>query len=151
MEFELEMSGTKMTITKTLDKKEEEKILVKTLTKMTFGDNVTETPGEEPINKPKKGDPSYGDGECPLCKKPAKEHKDGGTWEKDVALKIGEEEVKCVLYTVGDKLCTGEDNPGKGTKTWYSKDVPGWLVKMEQPQMKMTATKFESKKKKEEK
>ncbi|MBI2898566.1 MAG: hypothetical protein HYY17_00090 [Planctomycetes bacterium] len=141
VEFEIETSGMKMTMIKTLDKKEKEEITLKNRTKMKVGDSEIDNTTEEKV---KKTESTGGeDVTCPLCEKPAKDHKDTGKWS-DEKVKVGEQEVKCKLYESPEKACNGETVPK--TKIWYSSDVPGHMVKMETEQMKMTAVKFEVKK-----
>lgn len=144
VEFEMETAGRKMVMVKTIDKKEDEKISLKVVTKMDIGGTLTETPSDETVSKPTK-DSSAGDGKCPMCGTAYKDHKETGKWEKDVVLKVGDKELKCQVWTAGDKMCNGSDNSAKGMKMWYCKDVPGHLAKMEMPQYKMTVVKFTAK------
>ncbi|MCE9582362.1 MAG: hypothetical protein K8T20_07705 [Planctomycetes bacterium] len=140
VEFEMETSGMKIKTVKTLDKKGDPHTL-KTETIMTVAGNESKTPGEEPVAKPKDG---AADGICPLCKKAYKDHKDESKWS-DETLKVGGKDVKAMKWEPAAKQCDGSDNPSKGTSIWYSTEVPGGMVKMETPQMKMTMMKFEKK------
>jgi len=141
--FETETAGMKMTVTKTLDKKGDEKHTLKTETVMKVGENETKTPGEEPVPKATAGtgDPAA---KCPTCQNPVKDHKDETRWAEE-PVKVDGKDVKCWKMQPAEKLCDGKDNPGKDTTMWYSNDVPGQLVKMETAQMKMTLVKFEKK------
>jgi hypothetical protein len=140
VEFEMETSGMKMKTVKTLEAKGDPHKL-KTETIMTVSGNESKTPGEEPVPKPKAG---ATDGNCPLCKKAYKDHKDESKWS-DETVKVGGKDVKAMKWEPADKQCDGSANPSKGMAIWYSNDVPGGMVKMDTAQMKMTMTKFEKK------
>lgn len=138
VEFEMDAGGTKMTVLKTLEKKGAERHELKTFTRTKVGDSESKFDGSEAVLKSR---PMEG-GDCPLCSKPYASH-DPGKWTEEV-LKIGERDVKCMKLESPAKNCKGEATPA--TLVWYSKEVPGWWVRMESPNFKMRATAFDAKK-----
>lgn len=142
VEFELEASGMKMKVSKTIDKKEKDEIRVKSETVFKYGDTETKSPTEEKVRRPfgSAGD----DVRCPLCGKGVKEHQDLGKWSQG-KFKVGERELDVHLYETPAKNCKGD--PLSVSKVWYSPEVPGHVVKLETEQMKMTLLRFEAKKK----
>jgi hypothetical protein len=139
VEIEMDASGNKMKTVKVIDKKAPEEITLKTEIIMTVGGNEMKTPGTEPVKKIPAG---AVDGTCPLCNKSYKDHKDESKWSEETN-KVGDKEVKCQVLESPAKNCKGDDMPK--SKMWYSTEVPGHMVKMETPQMKMTVVKFEKK------
>lgn len=138
VEFEFESPGMKFTQSKTISKKEEKVITLKTVTKMERGGTVNESPGEEPVRKPEGAT-----AECPLCGKPTKEHADPGKWSEE-KVKVGERELACRVWESPAKMCN--DNEMPKTKIWYSTEVPGHIVRIEATSITMKLTKFEAKK-----
>ncbi len=112
-----------MKTTTTLKKKEAEKITV--TDEMEVAGN--KMPGTDRVIEKPKGAPAAGD--CPACKKPAKDHKAPEVKESEAKAKVGDQEL-----TVAQIASTVFDCSGKETMTTvaqYSKDVPGWIVRME--------------------
>lgn len=140
VEFEFEASGMKFTQAKEIKSKAEKRIVLKTVTKLDIGGNLQETAGEENIDRPEG---AGAEGNCPLCGKPSKEHKDQGKWSEE-KVKVGDKELACRKWESPAKYCNGNDMPR--TMIWYSTEVPGHLVKMEMPSMKMTLLKFDARK-----
>ncbi|HZE98354.1 MAG TPA: hypothetical protein VE981_15085 [Planctomycetota bacterium] len=139
IEVEMDTAGTKMKTVKTIDKKAPEEITLKTEMIMTVGGNEMKTPGTEPVKKMAAG---AVEGNCALCGKPYKDHKDETKWT-DETVKVGDKDVKCMVMETPAKNCKGDDMPK--TKMWYSTEVPGHMVKMETAQMKMSVVKFDKK------
>lgn len=137
VEFEFDSSGTKFTQSKSIVKKEEKVITLKTVTKFDVGGSSHETPGEEPVRK------MEGTSECPLCGKPPKEHADQGKWTEE-KVKIGDRELACRVWESPEKMCN--DNEMPKTKIWYSTEVPGHIVRLEATSITMKVTKFEARK-----
>ncbi|MBI2901258.1 MAG: hypothetical protein HYY17_13830 [Planctomycetes bacterium] len=121
--MQMESGGMKVTTTTTLVAKTDDEITLKVETKAEGMDAMA---SEQKVKKPEKGD---ADAKCPLCDKPAKEHKDMGKRSEET-LKVGDKELKCTVIESPEKDCKGNAIPGK-SKMWYCKDVPGRLVKME--------------------
>lgn len=119
-----DFGGNKSTMktTTTIKKKEADKITVEDVMEMA-GNKMPATsreikkPGSTPV-----------EGNCPVCGKAFKDHKDESKWSEE-SCKAGDKELKCNVMEAAAKNCKGEDNPTK-MKAWYSKDVPGWTVKM---------------------
>ncbi|MBI2898871.1 MAG: DUF2950 family protein [Planctomycetes bacterium] len=134
---------TKMTWTKTLDKKGEEHVL-KTEMVMTVGGTETKNPGEERVSKMR----DWSDMECFFCKRK------GCTgnlpkWSKG-ELTVDGRKIACDVAEMPEKNCRGEANSYK-FRTWYSNDVPGQMVKMESEagggKTTMVVVKFEARRK----
>jgi len=143
IEVEMEASGMKTKTIKTLDTKGGDEHVLKTEMIMKVGDQEMKTPGEEKVPKPKTG--GAADGNCPLCSKAFKDHKDESKWSEET-VKVGDKDVKCKVMASADKNCKGEATPdAQKMKIWYSEDVPGGMVKMEMATMKQSVVKFEKK------
>lgn len=119
---QMEMGSPEMTtkITKSIDRKGDAEIVLKTLTTVAG----SEFQGEEKIEKPADG--ASGGVPCAMC---SKTHKtDAGSWTTD-KVKLGEAEKMCAVYE--GKLYDCSDAESGSTKVWYCEDVPGWIVKCE--------------------
>ncbi len=136
--FDMDASGSKMSIKKTRDKKDGDTIKLKTSTKMAAMPDPMA--GDEDVKKP---DGKAVEGECALCKKPYKDHKDESKWS-DKTMKVDGKDVKCHVMESAAKTCDGKDNANK-MEIWYSDDVPGQMVMMKSAAVTMTATAFEKK------
>ncbi len=140
VEFEMDASGTKMTLTKTIDTKEAGVIHLKTVTRMaTLPDPMEGTEDAKP------NDPAGPQGDCPLCGKALQGHKDESKWSEK-KLKIGEKEVSCHAWEPAEKNCKGEAS--LKMEIWYSEEVPGHFVYLKMEGITMTCTKFTAKKEK---
>jgi hypothetical protein len=138
VEFEMETAGMKLRQTKKLDRRTEGQITLATEVILSMGGNEMKTPGEEPVKK----DAAGAEGKCPLCGQPVKGHDDLGTWGAEM-LKIDGQDLACTTYETPAMNCAGQATPQ--VRMWYSRDVPGHIVKMTTAQLTMTAVKFEAK------
>ncbi|OHB75314.1 MAG: hypothetical protein A2Z34_00025 [Planctomycetes bacterium RBG_16_59_8] len=86
--------------------------------------------------------PTVMEGDCPLCKKPYKSHKKSGTWSKET-LTIAGKELECDKWVTPPTLCNG--SPVDKTTMWYSREVPGHLVKYVGKDLSYVVVKFEVK------
>jgi hypothetical protein len=118
------MKGMKTKRTTTLLKKEAEKLTVR----VEMETSGTKIPAQEQTSEKPKGG-SIQKTDCPRCKKAWSTH---GKWTKGGTekVKIGDREVEAPI--VEGKLydCKGEKETGS-SKSWVSKDVPGWNVRVE--------------------
>lgn len=138
--LESETGGMKVRMTNAIKARTETEITLETTVEMS---GRSMPGGERKIHKPsgpeKKPDPT-----CPRCKK---EHFGKPTVTKE-KVKIGDREVETTVIEIVATSCEGKEQ-GR-SKTWYSKDVPGWIVKMDaafaQSSAKQTCVAFEAKK-----
>ncbi|MBI2901231.1 MAG: type II secretion system protein GspG [Planctomycetes bacterium] len=141
VEIEIDTGTVKMLQSKTLDRKEAATIRLKTMIRIRLGDTTSESPGQEDVAKPGPHDwPPKGD--CPLCGKPTKDHKDESKWSKET-LKVAGRDIECRVWEPAPKNCRGDDNPKM--KFWYSREVPGWIVKGDSAGFRMVVVRFEKK------
>lgn len=140
MEMVSDFGGTKTTMTMTTTRlsKKDDVITVETVMVM----NKMKLPGQKrQIKKPKESDTAKK--ECPKC---SKEHKSDVKTSK-TKVKIGDKELACTLQEFTAYDCDGKEV--SSGKIWYSKDVPGHMVRMEtkmaQGTSKMNCLGFEKK------
>lgn len=133
VEYEVVMSETTIVQSKTIAKKEEKVITLKTVVRAAG----SEVPGEEPVRKPEGATT-----ECPLCGEPVKNHADPGKWSDD-KVKVGDRELACRRWQSPEKMCNGNEMPK--TTIWYSKEVPGHIVKLETSGYALKVTRFDVK------
>lgn len=134
--METEAMGNKTVMTTTIEKKEAERIGTK-MTMEVAGQKI-ENPSEV-----KKPGTATGSAECPQCKKA---HKSDSKESKD-SVEVGGKKLDCVVMDMTASDCEGKE--AMKSKTWYCKEVPGWIVKMEMTAAgnttKQTCTAFEKK------
>lgn len=137
VEYELESSGTKMRERQTIDRKTDDEITLK-IELILNGDKDSITSVTQSVKKTAN---IIIKGNCPLCGKPFKDHKDESYWSEEI-VKVGDKNLNCQVYESAAKNCRGDDNPK--IKAWYNTDVPGHLVKLESLQSKITLIKFDA-------
>lgn len=140
--METETSGMKMKMTTTLKKKEADKITLSTAMEMSG----TVLPAQERVVTKPKDDAKPAEAKCPKCNKDAKSH--AKMSQKEEKVKVGDKEVACTVVDAVMSDCDGKETAA--SKTYFSKSVPGGMVKMEGKmggvENKMTCTSFEAKK-----
>ena len=138
---------TKMEVKTNRDSMTDEAItLSSTTTIFMKGVDIPPSTATHEVKKPgKDGTNTYTD--CPKCKKPYKGHSTVKT-TKDQKLTIDGKEINCTLMESEFTDCES-DKVSSSSKMWLSKDVPGWMVKMESKtggsETTMTVSKFEKK------
>lgn len=137
VEFQIDSPDMKCTQVKTIAKKEEKVITLKTVTKTEMAGRTHETGGEEPVRK------TEGSAECPSCGRPPKEHADQGKWTEE-KVKVGDRDLACRVWESPEKMCN--DNEMPKTKIWYSTEVPGHIVRLEATSITMKVTRFDARK-----
>lgn len=139
VEYEVEASGQRMNQVKTLAKKDAEALKLECVMKFQTGSSTTESRFEEAVRKSETSWPPKG--ECGLCKKPFADHKDESRWTRE-KLKVGDRELECLVLEPAAKNCIGQDNPRM--KFWYSREIPGWIVRSETGNFRMSAVRYEA-------
>lgn len=137
VEFEQKLWGGTDRVTKTIVKKEKKVVTVR----KEYGSEDARLSEDEKVTKWEG--PTIMEGNCPLCKKPYKDHKKAGTWSKE-NVTVGGKELECDKWVSPATLCNG--SPVDKTTMWYCKDVPGHMVKYEGKDLSITLVKFEVKK-----
>ncbi len=116
--------GAPPVVRRTIDKKEEKQITIKLTNAARDSDVVRKPDADPPVPAAKK---------CPAC---STVHVVDTKSSKE-KLKVGKAEVECTLITVVE---TTAKAAGGGPalvgcrwtfKTWYSKEVPGWIARRE--------------------
>lgn len=139
--MEIEAGGMKVKMTSTIKSKSDTEITLEGETEM----NGMKVPtGERKVVKPSTP-PSKADPTCPKCKK---EHFAKPTITKE-KVKVGDRELETTVMEIVATSCEG--NELGRSKTWYSKDVPGWIVRQDatfaKSSSKQTCLAFDAKKK----
>jgi len=106
---------------------------------MSVGGSDVKTPGQERVVRDAGG---AVDGKCPLCRTAFKDHPDLGTWGAEM-LKLDGRDLACTTYESAVLNCVGQATPW--VRLWYSRDVPGHVVKMTSAQCSMSVVKYEAK------
>jgi hypothetical protein len=117
----VETDGMKMKMTTTLKSKSESEL---TLDQSVEMNGSTFPAGERTIAK-QAVSATDAAGACPSCKK---KHW-GDPKQSKEKLKIGEKELEATLVDIEVTSCDG--NTRTTSRMWYSKEVPGWVVRMD--------------------
>jgi hypothetical protein len=121
VEYEIEDVAGKKTLSKTIELKEDASIRLKTLLQRKVRGVPMQEPGTEEIAKKAAAPP-----ECPQCRKA---HTPQVKQSKE-KVKTAAGEIDCVLVQTTPIDCKGQAT-GTASKAWYSRSVPGWLVRSE--------------------
>ena len=142
--FEMKMKNINMTSTKSIKKKEGKVITLSTESTMLLNGKEYKNPAKEDLVK--KPDKPTDPNEMKACTKCSEKHKKPEIKSSKEKLTINGIELDCVKNEIKAFDCEGNPYESLGTVSmWYSKDVPGWIVKMKTKTMDMTLTQFEKK------
>ncbi len=124
IEHEAESVSGRTVVVRTIEKKTEELVTIRVVRKVRVEDKDEEKTELETVSKPKPGDLPPAE-KCMTCNK---------AHPKDVKesrqkVRVDKQEIDCVLLESTVLDCAGK-KIGK-LRRWYSKDVPGWMVKLE--------------------
>ncbi len=125
VEYKQDGPSGKATIRRSIDRKTEDVVTIKVTQFMKVGEKDSESTTHDQVKKPLEGAPPPADRPCITCKKL---HPKNIT-QDTTKLKIADQELECTRLESTVMDCQGKKI---GTLSrYYSKDVPGWLVKME--------------------
>jgi len=124
VEHEAESVSGRTVVVRTIEKKTEELVTIRVARKVRVEDKDVEQSELEHVSKPRPGDPPPSE-KCMSC---------GKVHPKDVKesrqkVRVDKQEIDCALLESTVLDCAGK-KIGK-LRRWYSRDVPGWMVKME--------------------
>lgn len=117
--YSIRTRGTQFSARTLLQSKEGDALVLKLNNRTSPMDGERETPAT--TTRVRKSDANA----CPQCRK---EHKSEPKEEKET-VETADRKFACIVVSDGIYDCTGR-SIGQ-IKTWFSKEVPGWIVKME--------------------
>lgn len=124
VEHEVETTSGKTTTIRTIESKTESVITIRVTRRMKVGDKEQETSELEQVKKPEAG----AEEKDPPCSSCGKVHPRDTKQDKQ-KVKVRDVELDCVLLESTVVDCQGK-KIGR-LRRWYSKEVPGWVAKME--------------------
>jgi hypothetical protein len=124
VEHEAESVSGRTVVVRTIEKKTEELVTIRVVRKVRVEDKDEEKTELEQVLKPKPGDKPPVE-KCLTC---GKAHPTD-VKESKQKVRVDKLEIDCALLESTVLDCAGK-KIGK-LRRWYSKEVPGWMVKME--------------------
>ncbi len=137
VELEIDTAGIKMRQRKILERVQAGLIVLRGTNRLRLGDTETESPFEEEVKKSQAVWTPKGD--CRRCGKPLGGHPDESTWTTE-RVKVRDREIECRVWESARKNCQGTNIPRM--KVWYSREVPGWIVRTESSGLSIAVTGF---------
>ena len=128
------------TVTERYLKKKEEKIIriIAEVTSTVREREYKAKPREEQIYKPREN--ADKPVKCGMCN----DHRSSDIKESKEKLKVAGKSLTCIKQQVTMYDCKGNVAEGGRITTWYSKKVPGWIVRVVSERLEINVTEFET-------